>query len=77
MTMTDRERDERIWEKSKQIAVLQQDLASLIGGCNSYFSPDGSSSVKCNYKHRCPSCEANPPPALVEDSEPTPTPDGG
>ena len=66
--MTDPERAARILTTQTQIAVLQGRLASLIGGCNTYFSPspDGIESVKCNYRHRCPECEANPPAPIDE-----------
>ena len=65
----DADRAARILTTQTEIAVLQGRLASLIGGCNTYFSPDGIESVKCNYLHRCPECEANPPAPIDDEDE--------
>lgn len=39
------------------VASLRARLKSLNAGCNSYFSPDGIESVKCNIDHLCAECE--------------------
>lgn len=43
-----------------KVAGLQAQLKFLNAGCNSYFSPDGIESVKCNIDHLCSECEPAP-----------------